>query len=115
MPIIAGKLTIAAVLMTEVDPSKVFEMQLIENAIRSDLKPVEQGRAFRRLMDQNGWSALKLGERLQISESTIIRALALRDLPEPVQAMVGRSPRPWLMRCPSSTGPTSTARYSRIE
>ena len=89
--IIARRSTIAAVLMTELDPAKVFEMQLVENALRSDLKPVEQGRAFRRLMDQNGWSALKLGDTLKISESKVIRALALLDLPCTVQDMVESS------------------------
>ena len=31
-------------------------VQLVENALREDLKPIEQARAYRALIDLNGWS-----------------------------------------------------------
>jgi ParB family chromosome partitioning protein len=62
--------------------------QLAENIIRADLQPVEQARAFRRLMDLNGWSARQLARELHIADANIVRALALLDLPEDVQVQV---------------------------
>ena len=85
----AGRPTIAAVIVEgERTDSQILEMQLVENCLREDLQPIEQARAFRTLMDANGWSALRLGQALQMSESTVIKALALLDLPAAVQDAV---------------------------
>lgn len=86
---VAGRKTIAAVIVEgERSDSKILEMQLVENCLREDLQPVEQARAFRTLMDRNGWSALRLGQTLHMSESTIIKSLALLTLPLAVQERV---------------------------
>lgn len=84
----AGRKTIDANIIENQDPSKILEIQLIENCLREDLQPVEQARAFRRLMDRNEWSALRLGQTLKISESTILKTLALLTLPCTVQDRV---------------------------
>jgi ParB family chromosome partitioning protein len=85
----AGRSKIAAVIIEgERTDSQVLEMQLVENCLREDLQPIEQARAFRTLMDRNGWSALRLGRTIQMSESTIIKALALLTLPAAVQERV---------------------------
>ena len=49
--------------MTEAD---VLAEQVVENAVRADLQPVEAGRAYKRLMDLNGWTAQQVGETLGI-------------------------------------------------
>ncbi len=86
---VAGRKTIAAVIVEgERSDSKILEMQLVENCLREDLQPVEQARAFRTLMNRNGWSALRLGQTLHMSESTIIKSLALLTLPLAVQERV---------------------------
>jgi ParB family chromosome partitioning protein len=85
----AGKPTVTAVVLEgAASASQILEMQLIENALREDLKPVEQARAFRALMDRNGWPALRLAETLHLNVATVTRALALLDLPAPVQDRV---------------------------
>ena len=61
---------------------------MAENIIRADLQPVEQAKAFRRLMDLNGWSARQLARELHIADANIVRALALLDLPKSVQEQV---------------------------
>lgn len=66
----------------------VLEDQLVENCLREDLKPVEQARAFKTLMDRRDWSYRELGEFLHISKGKIAKALALLDLAEPVVALV---------------------------
>ncbi len=63
-------------------------LQLVENALRSDLQPVEQARAYQRLMQASGWSARQLAAELAIAPSTVTRALALLDLPAAVQEKV---------------------------
>ena len=81
--------TIAAVIIEgERTDSQILEMQLIENCLREDLKPVEQARAFRTLMDRNDWPALKLADVLHLNCGTITRMLALLDLPAPIQEQV---------------------------
>jgi ParB family transcriptional regulator, chromosome partitioning protein len=87
--LLAGRPTIAAVIIEgERTDSQVLEMQLVENCLREDLQPIEQARAFRTLMDANGWPALRLAQALHMSESTIIKALALLTLPCTVQDQV---------------------------
>lgn len=84
-------LTKLACLFVEQDgvPADVLlEEQLIENAIRSDLKPIEQARAFRRLMDMKGFTGKQVAERLQLHPTSVTRALQLLDLPESVQAQI---------------------------
>jgi ParB family transcriptional regulator, chromosome partitioning protein len=86
---LAGRPTVAAVILegphTE---SQILEMQLIENCLREDLQPIEQARAFRTLMDRNGWSAARLAEALHLTGATVSRALALLELPYTVQEAV---------------------------
>jgi ParB family transcriptional regulator, chromosome partitioning protein len=85
----AGRSSIAAVIVEGGrSDSQILEMQLVENCLREDLQPIEQARAFRTLMDANGWSALRLGQAIQMSESTIIKALALLTLPAAVRERV---------------------------
>jgi ParB family chromosome partitioning protein len=63
-------------------------VQLVENALREDLKPVEQARAYRALMEANGWSGRQLAEELHIGQASVVRALSLLDLPGEVQEQV---------------------------
>ena len=66
----------------ELTESQRLIEQLAENIIRADLQPVEQAKAFRRLMDLNGWSARQLAREMHIADANVVRALALLDLPE---------------------------------
>jgi ParB family chromosome partitioning protein len=63
-------------------------MQLVENALRDDLRPVEQAKAYRALMDLNGWMAKDLAAELAIDKGSVSRALSLLELPEAVQETV---------------------------
>ena len=71
--------------MTEAD---VLAEQVVENAVRADLQPVEAGRAYKRLMDLNGWTAQQVAETLGIEPTAVYRALSLLELPEDVAAQV---------------------------
>ena len=72
----------------ELTPSEILEQQLVENLLRENLKPMEQARAFTGLMELNGWNGKQVAEALRVSRSTVSRALALLDLPVPIQRQV---------------------------
>jgi ParB family chromosome partitioning protein len=72
----------------EPTPDDILEDQLVENCLRQDLRPVEQARAFRTLLDRRGWSYRRLAEALHIAPASVARALALLDLPAGVQERV---------------------------
>jgi ParB family chromosome partitioning protein len=74
----------------EATPEDLLEAQLVESCLRDDLRPVEQARAFRSLRDGRGLSVRALAERLHIGHASIVRALALLELPGDVQEAVER-------------------------
>jgi ParB family chromosome partitioning protein len=87
--VVAGLATLQAIeTKGELDPHDILEDQLVENCVREDLKPVEQARAFKALMDARRLSHRQLAERLHIAPSAISMALALLDLPSVVQSHV---------------------------
>jgi len=63
-------------------------LQLVENALRDDLKPVEQARAYRKLMDAKGWTMTDLAAELGVHQTSVSRAMALLELPCTVQDQV---------------------------
>ena len=67
---------------------QVLELQLIENLMREDLRPMEEARAFQSLMDLNNWNGKQIAEALQIPASKVSRSLALLDLPAEYQQQV---------------------------
>lgn len=68
--------------------SEMLELQLIENLLREDLRPLEEAKAFQALMELNRWNGKQVAEALRITPSKVSRALALLDLPPDVQRLV---------------------------
>jgi len=86
---IAGLPTISAVVIDrELTPNELLRLQIIENLQREDLKPMEQAKSFRQLIEMNGWSGNQLAKELGISQSSVSQALSLLELPETVQESV---------------------------
>ena len=86
---LAGMATMTATILAHApEPGERLTLQLVENLLRSDLRPVEEAKAYRQLMSLNGWSAATLARELAVSESKLTRALALLELPDPVQERV---------------------------
>ena len=69
--------------------SQVLEEQLIENCLREDLQPIEEARAFEKLMTLNNWNAKQLAEAVRLHPSKVSRALSLLRLPKDIQVDVG--------------------------
>jgi ParB family transcriptional regulator, chromosome partitioning protein len=85
----AGFTTIACVFVEHVlSDIDRLEIQLIENCLRDDLRPIEQANAFSALMRHNDWTAKELAEHLHLDRSSITRALALLTLPDDVQHQI---------------------------
>jgi ParB family chromosome partitioning protein len=66
----------------------LLEDQIIENALRKDLKPVEQGKAYKRLMESRGWTMRDLADRLHISPASVSNACLMAGLPPEAQELV---------------------------
>ena len=91
----AGLATLACVeAKGDLSPDAILEDQLVENCLRSDLKPVEEAHAYKALMERRGVSARQLAESLSLSHMAVNRALALLDLPESVRDQVERGVLP---------------------
>jgi len=72
----------------EVTESELREQQLVENLLRSDLKPMEEAKAIQSLMELNDWNGKQVAEALRVTTSRISRSLALLDLPPEIQQQV---------------------------
>ncbi len=67
---------------------EVLELALVENLQRADLGPLEEARAYRRLIDEFGHDPEEIGAALGRSRSHIANTLRLLALPEPVAALL---------------------------
>ena len=86
---LAGLATLTAVVHEgPIDASELLAIQMIENCLREDLRPVEQARAYRRLMEAHGWTAGRVAQELHLSPAQVSKVVAILELPEPVQALV---------------------------
>lgn len=92
---LAGLATLVCIEATKPQSEdEILEDQLVENCLRADLKPVEQARAFRTLMDRRGWSYRQLGAALNLSSAHITRSMALLSLPGDLQDQVDQGTVP---------------------
>ena len=72
------------VTLKEISDEKLLEVALIENIQRQELNVVEEARAYRKLLDNIGFTQEELSERVGKDRSMISTALRLLKLPEPV-------------------------------
>jgi ParB family chromosome partitioning protein len=86
---LAGLETIAAIVADgSAAPEDILEDQLVENALRSDLRPIEQANAYRTLMSTRGLTQRELAERLHVSQGSVAKCLLLLSLPDSIQREV---------------------------
>jgi ParB family transcriptional regulator, chromosome partitioning protein len=76
------------VVWDNIEQADLLEVQLIANALRSDVLPVEQAKAYRALIDAKGYTHRDLADRLNLAHTTITRALGLLELSPALQAQV---------------------------
>lgn len=80
---LAGRTSIPAVIRDDVNDR--LELALIENLQRADLNALEEGRAYRVLMETYGLTQQQLGDRVGKSQPTIANTLRLLDAPQLLQ------------------------------
>jgi ParB family transcriptional regulator, chromosome partitioning protein len=72
------------VIVKNLTDEETLALALIENLIREDIGPLETARAFKRLMDDFGWTQEEMGSRVGKSRPAIANSLRLLELPEPI-------------------------------
>lgn len=73
-------LSVIPATVRELDDAQVVEVALLENLARHDLSPLEEGEAYRRLMDLHQYSAEQIAERVGKSRETIYGRMKLAQL-----------------------------------
>lgn len=69
----------------EVSDEKMLELALVENIQREELNPIEEAKAYRKLIDTIGLTQEVLSERIGKSRSVIATAVRLLRLPGDIQ------------------------------
>jgi ParB family transcriptional regulator, chromosome partitioning protein len=75
-------------IVRDFDEAETLEIALVENIQRQDLNPIEEARAYARLMAEYGHSQEALGRLVGKSRSHVANLVRLLDLPETVQNAV---------------------------
>jgi ParB family chromosome partitioning protein len=75
-------------LVRDLEPREVMALALIENLQREDLNPVEEGRAYHRLAEDEGMSQADIAKLVDKSRSHVANLQRLLQLPESVLEMV---------------------------
>src|SRR5262245_63767331 len=76
------------ILLKELSDRDTLEIALIENVQRQDLNPIEEARAYRRLMQEFAYTQETLSEHIGKSRPHISNLLRLLELPEVVREML---------------------------
>ncbi|MCL2335049.1 MAG: ParB/RepB/Spo0J family partition protein [Endomicrobia bacterium] len=85
---IAGNKDIRAIVKPATDDKQRFDLALIENLQREDLDPVEEAKAFRRLIEEFKHTHEDIAEIVGKERSVISNALRLLNLPEDIQSLI---------------------------
>ncbi len=72
-------------IVRRVPDADVLEMSLIENIQRQELNAIEEGKAYRRLMQEFGLNQESIAERVGKDKSSVSNTLRILNLPEKIQ------------------------------
>lgn len=76
------------VLVKEFSKQQVVEISLIENIQREDLNPIEEAKAFKRLIEEFNLKQDEIAERVSKSRTAVTNSMRLLKLDERVQEML---------------------------
>jgi len=82
---LSGLATVPVLIKKYADQVRL-EVSLIENIQRSNLNPLEEAFAYKRLMDEFGLTQEEVGQKVGKSRPAVANAVRLLDLPEEIQA-----------------------------
>lgn len=86
---VAG-LTVIPAISKEYDDRSMAEMALVENLQRKDLNPVDEGMAYRKLMDEYGLTQENISKKVGKSRPYVANMVRLLDLPEEVKDFLSK-------------------------
>jgi ParB family chromosome partitioning protein len=75
-------------MVRELTDRDAVELALVENLQRSDLNPMEESHAYRRLLEDFHWTQEEIGMRVGKSRSHIANYLRLLQLDESIQGLI---------------------------
>jgi len=82
---IAGLSQVPIVLLDVDDDDSLLELAIIENVQRTDLNPMEEAKAYKKLIKKFGYTQEETAQRVGKKRSTITNLLRLLKLPESIQ------------------------------
>ncbi|WP_342348194.1 ParB/RepB/Spo0J family partition protein [uncultured Nitrospira sp.] len=85
-----GKSTIPAIIR-KADSNQSAAESLIENLVREDLSPLEEARAYQRLLDEHEFSRSDIADRTGVTTARISQLLKLLSLPSDIQDLLYNS------------------------
>lgn len=83
-------LTVIPTISKEYDDRSMAEMALVENLQRKDLNPVDEGMAYRKLMDEYGLTQEGISQKVGKSRPYVANMVRLLDLPEEVKNFLSK-------------------------
>jgi ParB family chromosome partitioning protein len=84
----AGLETVPVIVKRDVSTDELVELALIENIQREDLTPLEQARAFQRLLEEHGYTQEEAARRVGKSRVAVANVIRLLGLPAQVRDLV---------------------------
>lgn len=82
---LVGLETVPVVVLELDDEDSLLELALIENVQRTDLNPIEEAEAYRKLINKFGYTQEETATRVGKKRSTITNMLRLLKLPQKIQ------------------------------
>jgi ParB family chromosome partitioning protein len=82
---LAGLSKVPVVVMDIYDENALLELALIENVQRTDLNPIEEADAYRKLIEKFGYTQEETAKKVGKQRSTVTNLLRLLKLPEEIQ------------------------------
>lgn len=76
------------VIIKDISEQEIVEISLIENIQREDLNPIEEAKAFKRLLEEFNLKQDEVAERVNKSRTAVANSLRLLKLDERVQQML---------------------------
>ncbi|MGD9629580.1 MAG: ParB/RepB/Spo0J family partition protein [Pyrinomonadaceae bacterium] len=76
------------VTVKDIADEKLLEIALVENIQRQELNPVEEAKAYRKLIDTIGFTQEELAERVGKERSRIASSMRILKLPQDIQTLI---------------------------
>ncbi len=86
----AGLEKIPAILVDISNDRELLELALVENLQREDLSPIDEARAYQRLVEDCGLTQKEISEKVGKDRASVANVLRLLKLPEEIQSLVAR-------------------------